>query len=42
VSTPGKPDEEKTLQLRFDGNGAISIPGFTADAANVGFVGEGQ
>lgn len=30
----------QTLRLTFDGNGAISIPGFIADAANAGFVTE--
>ena len=30
------------LQLRFDGAGTISVPAFIADAANSGFVHEGQ
>jgi hypothetical protein len=31
---------ERTLQLRFDDNGAISVPGFVADASRASFVKE--
>jgi hypothetical protein len=30
------------LQLRFDGNGSISVPGFVSDPAKVSFVQEGK